>query len=202
MSKLPAAFYRRPDVVVVARELLGKKLVSRVGGARVSGYIVEAEAYAGRGDKACHAHNQRFTKRTSVMYETGGIAYVYLCYGVHHLLNVVTNADGMADAVLIRALEPAEGIETMLERRKAVRRPDDPRLTAGPGILTQALGVSTQHNRENLTGDLIWVEDAGKVVSSDEIQASPRVGVGYAEEDALKPWRFRVKDSKWTSPAK
>lgn len=202
MSKLPQQFYRRSDVVAVARDLLGKKLVSMMGGERVSGYIVEAEAYAGRGDKACHAHNQRFTKRTSVMYEAGGIAYVYLCYGVHHLLNVVTNIEGMADAVLIRALEPAEGEEIMLQRRKAVRRADDPRLTAGPGVLTQALGVTTNNNRENLSGDLLWLEDAGRDVGSDEIIASPRVGVGYAEEDALKPWRFRVKDNQWTSPAK
>ena len=198
---LPAAFYRRPDPTVIARELLGKVVVSELGDQRTAGLITETEAYAHVGDRACHSHLGRFTARTRVMYEPGGIAYCYLVYGLHVLFNVVTNETGRADAVLIRALEPLEGEATMLARRglKQVAR----NLTAGPGLLTQALGITKQQYGHDLTtGHELWIEDRGARVAEQEIIASPRVGIDYAGEDAALPWRFRINGSRWTSPAK
>jgi len=198
---LPTAFYRRPDPVLIARELLGKVLVSEVDGLRTTGRIVETEAYSHVGDRACHSHLGRFTERTKVMYAPGGVAYTYLVYGLHTLFNVITNEAGHADAVLIRAVAPLEGIPTMLARRglSAVAR----NLTAGPGLLTQAMGISRRHYGLDLTlGQEIWIEDDGMPVPDDgEVVASPRVGIAYAGEDAALPWRFRLKNSPWTSRA-
>ncbi len=190
---LPAAFYRRPDPVLIARELLGKVLVSEVDGLRTTGRIVETEAYSHVNDRACHSHLGRFTERTKVMYAPGGVAYVYLVYGLHTLFNVVTNEDGCADAVLIRAVEPLEGIPAMLARRglpKVVRN-----LTTGPGMLTQAMGISRRHYGLDLTiGREIWLETSDTAAPTDaDILASPRVGIAYAGEDAALPWRFRLK---------
>ena len=198
---LSAAFYRRPDPTIIARELLGKVLVSEIGDQRTAGIITETEAYAHVNDRACHSHLRRFTDRTRVMYEPGGVAYCYLVYGLHVLFNIVTNEAGRADAVLIRALEPIEGEAVMLARRglKQVAR----NLTAGPGLLTQALGISkAQYGHDLTTGHELWVEDRGTRVMDADILASPRVGIDYAGEDAALPWRFRVKKSRWTSPAK
>jgi len=198
--KLPAAFYRRPDVVQIARELLGKYLFTNIDGMLTGGRIVETEAYAHVNDQACHSHLGRFTKRTRVMYEAGGVAYVYLIYGRYALFNIITHETGKADAVLIRGLEPTEGIPEMMLRRglSAVA----PKLTAGPGLLTQALGISVPHYGTDLSGDLIWIEDRGDSVPDDLVLASPRVGIDYAGDDAALPWRFRLRGSKWTSPAK
>jgi len=200
MAKLPSSFYQRSDTTVVARELLGKILVTQFQGVVTSGMIVETEAYLGTSDRACHAFAGRRTARTETMYAVGGCAYVYLCYGIHHLFNVVTNLEGEPHAILIRGLEPLEGIETMLKRRNHHRVLS--RLSAGPGSLSQALGIQTVHSGLDLQGDLIWIEDRSHRFSHDQILATPRVGVGYAGEDALLPYRFRVSDSKWTSPAK
>lgn len=198
---LPATFYRRPDPVLIARELLGKVLVSEIDDLRTAGRIVETEAYAHVNDQACHSHLGRFTERTRVMYEPGGVAYVYLIYGIHSLFNIITHEAGKADAVLIRGLEPLEGVDVMLRRRglpKVARN-----LTGGPGLLTQALGIGRRHYGHDLTtGHELWVEDRGLAVSEEQIIASPRVGIDYAGEDAALPWRFRLKDSPWTSPAK
>lgn len=200
MTKLPLAFYSRPDVVQISRDLLGMYLFTELDGVRTGGRIVETEAYSGIGDQACHAHLNRRTKRTEIMYHAGGVAYVYLVYGLHALFNIVTNEAGRADAVLIRAIEPTEGVAEMMRRRQ-LRRPE-PRLTAGPGVLCQALGITTAHYGTDLTGNLIWVEDRREPVAEEAIMASPRVGVDYAGEDALLPWRFRIKGNRWTSRAK
>ncbi|GAA4305942.1 DNA-3-methyladenine glycosylase [Nibribacter koreensis] len=200
MSKLPPSFYTRPDSVTIARELLGKHFYSSFDGVLTGGMIVETEAYSGENDAACHAHLGRRTKRTQIMYETGGISYVYLIYGIYSLFNIVTNTAGTADAVLIRAIEPTEGLPEMQLRRGLTKI--EPRLTAGPGLVTQAMGISTVHNGVSLFGNEIWLEDRGDSFSDEEIIAGPRVGVAYAGADALLPWRFSVKGSKWVSKAK
>lgn len=198
--KVPEAFYQGEDVVAIARDLLGKILITNIGGVFTSGIIVETEGYNGLCDKACHAYGGRRTARTEVMYKSGGLAYVYLCYGIHSLFNIVTNKVGRADAVLIRAVEPIEGKEEMMKRRGLAQY--IPQLTAGPGALSEALGIKTNHTGTSLIGNLIWLEDQNIKYDSAEVIIGPRVGVAYAQEDALLPWRFRVKDSKWTSKAK
>ena len=198
--KLTRDFYTRPDVALISQELLGKYLFTKIGGHVTAGMIVETEAYCGRNDKACHANNNKRTPRTEVMYAEGGHAYLYLCYGIHHLFNIVTNVEGTADAVLIRALEPVEGIDWMLLRRNMML--PKPALTAGPGSMSAALGITTKHYGHDLLGDTIWVEDRGIAVAQHHIIASPRVGVAYAGDDALRPWRYRIKGNQWTSPAK
>lgn len=196
-AKLPESFYLNPDVREVARNLVGKVLCTRLHGQPLtSGIIVETEAYSGRNDKACHANNGNRTERTEVMYHSGGVAYVYLCYGIHHLFNVVSNEEGQADAVLIRAVKPLDGISTILQRRDAGELV--PTVTAGPGRLTQALGISTDDYGTSLTGNQIWIEDRG-LKANAEIEATPRIGVDYAGEHAKRPWRFSIKDHPWVS---
>ncbi len=179
--------------------MLGKLLVSEVEGERTSGRIVETEAYRGWGDRACHAHGGRRTARNEVMYGDGGTAYVYLCYGVHALFNVVTNRKGYADAVLVRAIEPVEGMEVMAAR--SGKEPGDIRLGAGPGLLTRSLGIDVSLSGTSLLGDKIWIEEGCGTAEETEVLATPRVGVSYAGADAEFPWRFRVKGSRWTSRA-
>jgi DNA-3-methyladenine glycosylase len=198
--KLGKAFYTREDAITISKELLGKFLVTCIDGRLTSGMIVETEAYLGAEDKASHAYGNRRTKRTEPFYKEGGIAYVYLCYGIHYLFNIITNKAEIPHAVLIRAVEPSDGIDIMLERRKKAKL--TPELTAGPGALSVALGISARHNETDLLENEIWVEDRGGVVNENEIIASPRVGVAYAKEYALKPWRFRVKDNPYTSKAR
>jgi DNA-3-methyladenine glycosylase len=177
-------------------------LVSEIGNRRTAGRITETEAYAHINDRACHSHLGRFTKRTSVMFERGGLAYCYFVYGLHVLFNVVTNEVGLPDAVLIRALEPLEGSGIMLERR-GLTPPMTRLVTAGPGRLTQALGIDkSQYGLDLTTGRELWIEDRGETVSEADIISSSRVGVAYAGEDADLPWRFRIRGSLWTSPAK
>jgi DNA-3-methyladenine glycosylase len=199
-KKLSISFYERDDVVTIAKELLGKVLCTRIDGVLCKGMIVETEAYNGRTDKACHAHFAGKTKRTKIMYDRGGLAYVYLCYGIHHLFNIVTNKKGLADAVLIRGIEPIEGIDHILRRRNKTKL--ERSVGGGPGIVSQALGISTDQYGTDLTGSLIWIEDHQRTIPEQNIIASPRVGIDYAEEDALLPWRFRIKDNPFTSPAK
>jgi len=200
MTKLAQSFYTRSDVVQISKELLGKYLFTYMDGVLTGGKIVETEAYCGENDLACHSHSGKRTSRTEIMFHTGGVAYTYLIYGIYTLFNVITNEAGKADAVLIRAIEPIEGIPEMLLRRNHAKV--TPRLTAGPGLLTLALGINKKHYGTDLTGNVIWLEDWNEQVPEDQIIASPRVGVGYAGADALLPWRFRLKNSKWTSPAK
>jgi DNA-3-methyladenine glycosylase len=197
MPKLSYAFYEQKDVVSIAVQLLGKQLFTLIEGKLVGGTIVETEAYNGVIDKASHAYGGRFTPRTSIMYEAGGVSYVYLCYGIHHLFNVVTGIKGSPHAVLIRGLEPIVGIDTMLMRRKMPTLAS--RITAGPGALAQALGIDRKLNAKDLLGEEIWIEDNGISYKKEQITSSPRVGVAYAEDDALLPYRFYIKGNKYVS---
>ncbi|MEM6316186.1 MAG: DNA-3-methyladenine glycosylase [Bacteroidota bacterium] len=202
IKRLGKSFYTRQDVVQLSQELLGKVLVTNFDNQLTAGKIVETEAYRAPDDKACHAHLNRFTKRTKTMFEAGGVAYIYLCYGIHHLFNIVTAPKGMAHAILIRAVEPLENTELMLLRRDKTKV--NRQLTGGPGVMSKALGISKAFNGISLVASdsPIWIEDRGLVIEETDIIASPRVGIDYAEECALWDWRFRIKDSKWTSPAK
>jgi DNA-3-methyladenine glycosylase len=200
VRKLGSAFYERAGVVAVARDLLGKVLVTAFDGQRTSGRIVEVEAYNGVGDRASHAWSGRRTRRTEVMYASGGLAYVYLIYGIHHLFNVVTNKKDTPHAVLVRALEPLEGIPLMLQRTGKEKL--DHSLTRGPGNLSRALGLLTLHTGTSLLGDEIWIGDDGWRAKRSEIVAGPRIGVDYAGADAGLPYRFFIKGSPWVSGKK
>lgn len=195
--KLPLEFYLGNDVSNVARKLLGKYLFTKIDGIVTGGYIVEAEAYNGIIDKASHAYGNRQTPRTQTMYMHGGLSYVYLCYGIHEMFNVVTSKEGEPHAVLIRAIVPTDGIEEMLLRRNIPELKNN--ITMGPGSVAKALGISRKINGALLTGDKIWIEDRGLVFSDDEIKTAPRVGINYAGEDALLPYRMFVKGCKYVS---
>ena len=197
MEKLGIEFYKRKDVVKIAKELLGKILVTNWKGIITSGRIVETEAYAGVIDKASHASGGRRTARNEIMYGEGGYAYVYLCYGIHHLFNVVTNFEDVPHAILIRALDPLEGIEEMLLRTN--KKKLDNTLTRGPGNVSKALGILTKHSGLSLIGNKIYIVDDGGNYSKKEIAASPRIGVDYAGADALLPYRFYVKGNPFVS---
>lgn len=196
--RLPPDFYHRTDVVQISRDLLGKVLVTEFDGQRTAGIITETEAYRAPDDRACHAFNNRRTGRTEIMFHEGGHAYIFLCYGIHHLFNIVTATRDTAHAVLIRAVEPLEGIERMLERRK-MKDQTNPALTTGPGALAQALGLTTRSTGQNtlLPDSPVWIEDRGIEIPEEEIAAGKRIGVNYAGECAEWPWRFWLKNSKY-----
>lgn len=195
-TKLPREFYLRTNVLTVARDLLGKLLVvPGPGGERVSGKIVEVEAYRGPEDRASHAYGGRRTKRTETMYGRGGVAYVYFVYGMYYQFNVVSNVADTPHAILVRALEPVEGIEIMRARRHS--HPDR-NLTSGPGKLCIAMGIDRQLNGADLLGDRVWLEEYENVPSS-RIARGPRIGIDYAEQWIDKPWRFWVKGNKYVS---
>ena len=200
IKKLDNSFYDRADVVRIARELLGKVLVTTFEGLRTTGRIVEVEAYNGVVDRASHAWSGRRTRRTEVMYREGGTAYVYLIYGIHHLFNVVTNKKDTPHAVLVRALEPLEGIPTMLKRTGKTKL--DHTLTRGPGNLSKAMGLYIQHTGFSLFEDIIYIGDDGYKLRKSEIIASPRIGVDYAGPDAELPYRFFVKGNPYVSGKK
>ncbi|HEV7684434.1 MAG TPA: DNA-3-methyladenine glycosylase [Pyrinomonadaceae bacterium] len=198
-EKLPRDFYTRANVLTVARELLGKLLVvPNRSGKRVSGRIVEAEAYRGPQDRAAHSYGGRRTKRTEPMYGVGGTAYVFFVYGMYNQFNVVTNVIDTPHAVLIRALEPVEGIELMRKRRD--NQPDH-NLTNGPGKLCIAMDIDRELDGADLLGNRVWLEDAEKIPRS-RIQCGPRIGIDYAEEWKDKPWRFWIKDNPYVSRKK
>ncbi|MCB0637835.1 MAG: DNA-3-methyladenine glycosylase [Lewinella sp.] len=200
MQRLPASFYQSEDTVQLARKLLGKWLVTEFDGQRTIGRIVETEAYKAPEDKACHAYLNRNTKRTRTMFLPGGVAYIYLCYGIHHLFNVVTGPEGAAHAILLRAVEPVAGTDIMLARRGLASV--SKRLTAGPGVMSQALGLHKDYDASSLTDPAspIWIaEPEGPTLAPDDIVASPRIGVDYAEECAAWPWRFYIKGNAWVS---
>lgn len=197
MPKLPYAFYQNEVVTDLAVQLLGKQLFTLVDDELTGGTIVETEAYKGVVDKASHAYGGRLTNRTQVMYEAGGVSYVYLCYGIHHLFNVVTGPQSTPHAVLIRGLEPISGLDIMLRRRNMASL--KPNLTAGPGALAKALGIDRGLNAKDLTGEEIWIEDNGIRINPLDIVAGPRIGVAYAQDHALLPWRFYVKGNKFVS---
>ena len=196
MDKLLRDFYTRPDVLEVARDLLGKKLVvPNRSGRRVAGIIVETEAYRGPEDRASHAYGGRRTNRTETMYGMGGTAYVYFVYGMYNQFNVVTNVENVPHAVLIRALEPVEGLD-IIRRRRPGR--SEYEWTSGPGRLCIALGIDRRSDKADLLGDRVWIEE-GISVSPGQIARGPRIGIDYAEKWVTKPWRFWIKDNPFVS---
>jgi DNA-3-methyladenine glycosylase len=197
MKKLDYYFYNRADVVNIARELLGKVLVTQWDGVVTSGRIVETEAYRGVTDRASHAWNGRRTRRTEIMYDDGGKGYVYLCYGIHHLFNVVTNIKETPHAVLVRAVEPMEGIGTMLQRTG--KKKPDRTLTSGPGNVSKALGLMVSHSGVSLLEDTVFIADDSYALKKRDIIATTRIGVDYAGEDALLPYRFFIRDNIYVS---
>jgi DNA-3-methyladenine glycosylase len=194
--KLPREFYTRSNVLTVARDLLGKLLVvPDEDGRRVSGMIVEVEAYRGPEDRASHAYGGRRTKRTETMYREGGIAYVYFVYGMYYQFNVVCNVPDIPHAILVRALEPVEGIELMRERRH--QHPDH-NLTNGPGKLCIALNIDRALDGADLLGDSVWIEEY-QAIPARRIAKGPRIGIDYAEGWIDKPWRFWIRDNSYVS---
>lgn len=189
MSRIPlkASYYLNPDVVSLAKDLLGKTLCTRINGVLTCGIITETEAYAGVNDKASHAYNGRRTNRTETMYSKGGVSYVYLCYGIHKLFNIVTNVKGIPHAILVRAIYPTVGVDEIV-RRRGVKLSNH--LCVGPGKVTQALGIDMLHNNLPLTGKDIWIQDDGIRIQESDIKVGPRIGVDYAGEDAKLPYRF------------
>jgi DNA-3-methyladenine glycosylase len=198
-KRLGREFYTRRDTLRVARELLGKRLVvpAPTDGARISGIIVETEAYMGPEDKGAHSFNNRRTPRTEVMFAAGGLAYVFFIYGMYYQFNVVTSRADVPHVVLVRALEPEEGVDVMFERRAGRRETE---LASGPGKLCLALGIDRSYNGEDLVeGARLWIEDAGRRVRPSEISAGARIGIDYAEEFVDKPWRFWITDNPHVS---
>ena len=195
--KLPLSYYLHQDVLFLAKDLLGKVLFTQIEGQIAAGIIVETEAYFGEIDKASHAYGGRRTNRTEIMYSEGGVSYVYLCYGIHHLFNIVTSVKNEPHAVLIRAIEPLIGTETMeLRRNMPITKSA---ISSGPGSAAKALGIDKTFNQKDLGGEEIWVEDHGIRYSENDVAATPRVGVAYAQEDAFLPWRFFIKGNKYVS---
>lgn len=195
--KLPLSYYSNQDVLFLAQDLLGKVLFTEIDREITAGIIVETEAYFGVKDKASHAYGGRRTDRTETLYNQGGVSYVYLCYGIHHLFNVVTSVEDDPHAVLIRAVEPLIGTEIMELRRNMPA--SKAAISSGPGSAAKALGIDRSFNKKDLNGNEIWIEDHGIQYPSDDIVTGPRIGVAYAQEDALLPWRFFVKGNKYVS---
>jgi len=195
--KLPLSYYLNQDVIFLAKDLLGKVLFTNSNDEITAGIIVETEAYFGIQDKASHAYGGRRTNRTEPMYSKGGISYVYLCYGIHHLFNIVTSVEDEPHAVLIRAVEPLIGKDIIEKRRNMPVA--KPAVSSGPGSLAKALGINGSFNKKSLIENEIWIEDQNIRYTPDQITEVPRVGVGYAQEDALLPWRFFVKGNKYVS---
>ena len=188
--KLPRSFYTRSNVVQIAKELLGKILYTKFDGKLTGGMIIETEAYNGEIDRASHAFGGRRTARTEIMYSEGGTAYVYLCYGIHSLFNVVTNEKNTPHAILIRAIQPTTGIQEMLKRRKMTEHKKN--LSAGPGTVSSALGIHYSHSGKSLLGKEIWIEDKQITVSKKNILKSKRIGVDYAGDHANLFYRFKL----------
>ncbi|MCW5955621.1 MAG: DNA-3-methyladenine glycosylase [Pyrinomonadaceae bacterium] len=196
MKRLPREFYLREDTIAVAKDLLGKLLVvPDQEGKRVSGMIVELEAYLGVEDKAAHSFGGRRTARNEVTFGIGGHAYVFFIYGMYYQLNFVTGPSDHPHVVLIRAVEPIEGIEVMRERRGSMK---DKNLTSGPGKLCIAFGIGRSLNGAHMTGNTIWVEEHRSFVE-DQVASGKRIGIDYAGDDAEKPWRFWVRGNEFVS---
>ncbi len=189
--KLPISFYKNEDVVWLAQDLIGKVIYTHIGNHITAGIITETEAYNGIVDKACHAYNNKRTKRTQTMYKDGGVCYVYLCYGIHHLLNIVTSIKNDPKAVLIRGVKPTNGVNEMLLRRKKKKFTSS--CNNGPGKAALSLGISSKINGASLISNKIWIEDHGLIIKKNNIIITKRVGVDFAEEDAILPYRFILK---------
>jgi DNA-3-methyladenine glycosylase len=196
MPKLSREFYNRTDTLQIAREILGKILVVQTEtGARISGKIVEVEVYLGESDKAAHSYRGRRTTRNEITYNIGSKVYVFFIYGMYWQLNFVTNLANNPHVLLIRAVEPLDGIEIMRERRGKMK---DQNLTSGPGKLCIAFGIDRSFNGEDLLGNKIWVE-TGEEIPESEIETGKRIGIDYAEEFAEMPWRFWIKGNRFVS---
>jgi len=195
--KLPDSYYHSNDVVGLSRDLIGKYLFTCIDGLLTGGYIVETEAYNGVIDKASHAFGNRQTQRTKTMFMQGGVAYVYLCYGIHEMFNIVTSGEGEPHAILVRAINPTEGLNVMLQRRGMATLKSN--ITSGPGSVAKALGISRNINAFSLQSDTVWIEDRGLSFPDADIAAVPRVGVDYARDDALLPYRFYLKGNVYVS---
>ena len=193
--KLLQPYYCNTDTLQLSKNLLGKKLVTNFDNKLTSGIIVETEAYLGIDDKASHAYNGKKTNRTNAMYNKGGVAYIYLCYGMHSLFNIVCNIENIPHAILIRAIEPIDGIDIMNLRREI----NGVNLTNGPGKLSKALGITTGNNNQSLLKNIIWIEDIDNEIFDKNILSVPRIGVDYAGKDAMLPYRFYIKNNKWVS---
>ena len=191
--KLPFETYQT-DAITLARRLLGCKLFHRTAEGVTGGVIVETEAYLGLQDDAAHSYRGSPDGRVNIQYGPGGTAYIYLIYGMHNCMNVVSNAAGIPEAVLIRALEPTDGLDLMRTRRPKAK--DDRQLCSGPGKLCAALDITRAQYGLDLTDDTLWVEDR---LCPPLITESPRIGVEYAKECGQKPWRFTITDSPWVS---
>lgn len=192
MKWIDSDYFLQSDTIAIARFLLGKVIHTYFDGSHVAGIITETEAYLGVQDRASHAYGNRRTNRTETMYRQGGVAYVYLCYGIHHLFNVVTSVEGDPQAVLLRAIHPLMGMELMLARRG--KNKTEKNWLNGPGAATQALGITIQANGMMLeASSIIQLWDHGIVVKNDDIQTGTRIGVASAGEDALLPLRFSLE---------
>lgn len=191
MNRLQKSYFLGHDVLAIARDLLGKYLFTMKDGQLAGGIISEVEAYKGTADKASHAYGGRRTRRNEMMYHEGGVAYMYLCYGMHNMLNFVTNEEDIPDAVLIRGIIPTHGEELMLRRTGKSRMSRD--IGSGPGKVSKLLGLTVADNGCPLTGDTVWIEDRGLQIPANQIEITPRIGVDYAGEDALLPYRFLIK---------
>jgi DNA-3-methyladenine glycosylase len=192
VKKLPLSFYLQTDVVTIAQNLLGKLLMTKQDGIITGGIITETEAYGGITDKACHAYNGRYTARTKTLYEIGGITYVYFCYGMHHLLNIVTNKKEVPEAVLIRGIQPLINIDIMKKRLNYSKLP---KLLNGPGKVCKALDITKKDNEESLLKDKIWIEEFQIKIPKTSIKESKRIGVDYAGHDAERLWRFYIDNA-------
>lgn len=197
MAKLKPEYYQNPDVIFLARNLLGKILFTKKNGEITAGIITETEAYFGEEDKASHAYGGKRTLRTEAMFQTGGFSYIYLCYGIHHLFNIVVSGENDPKSVLVRAVEPFEGLSFIESRRN--RHTSDKTISSGPGSVCKALGIDMTFNQKPLNGEEIWIEDSGLEYSPGEIVATPRIGVAYAGEHAFLPLRFYLKNNSYIS---
>ncbi|MDF2634902.1 MAG: 3-methyladenine glycosylase [Pelosinus sp.] len=200
LRKLTRAFYER-ETLVVAKDLLGKYLVHNTPAGKTVGKIVEVEAYIGSSsfnDAASHAYDEKYTNRTKVMFGKGGHAYVYLIYGVHFCMNIVTNQENYPEAVLVRALEPVEGMDIMKRRRTTDKTLD---LCSGPGKLCQAMGITKIENGIDLCGEKMYLLK-GEALSPENIAVTPRINIEYAKEAREYPWRFIIKDNPFVSKGK
>ena len=190
------SFYLREDTLAIAKELLGKYVFTNIDGTITGGMIVETEAYMGVTDASCHTFNNRKSVKNATMYDQGGVAYMYICYGIHDMLNLVTGPMGKSHVVLIRAIEPTDGIEKMIERRGNF---PIKKLTNGPGSLAKALGLNKSFDKESLNSERLWLEDRGLILEESNIKITPRIGINCPEPFLTAPWRFLISGNTFVS---
>jgi len=196
-NKLDLDFYLRDNTIQISKDLLGKFLFTKSKGIITGGMIVETEAYTGINDRASHVYNNKKTTRTKTMYKNGGISYVYLCYGMHHLFNIITNKKKHPHAILVRAIEPTKGLKKMISRRNI--KSNQYNLTNGPAKLTKALNIDLNDNNICLVNSRIWLEDRKNFLLDSNIIKTTRIGIDNAGEYVNKPWRFYIKNNPWVS---